>query len=62
MAQQNQKAKIELSPTGVFHLYSYLNSLRIGDVKSPDQLSAIAETIGSLAVLIEEAQKLQDKK
>lgn len=61
MAQKSEKAKIELSPTGVFHLYTYLNSLRIGDVQSSDQLAAIAETLGSLSLLIEEAKKLQEK-
>ena len=57
----DEKLSITLSPIGAFHLNAYLSGLRINEVKSPEQLSAIAEALDSLGELIQQARDLQKR-
>ena len=57
----DEKLVITLSPASVFHLNAYLSGLKINQVKSSEQLSAIAETLDNLSALIEKSLELEEK-
>lgn len=56
-----EKLNITLSPISLYHLNAYLSGLRINEVKSAEQLAAIAETLDALSEIIGKAREMQEK-